>query len=211
MTLNKREAEAEVPQDTKKVKSSPVAEEKVKTTPPIAEAIIEAIRNLKSHGGSSIKAIIKQLKLKEEGGGLKEDLIKKCLKDGTANGTFIKNKASFLVAGDPIYADLSDKVTIKEIEEGKGDRIVKRGDTISIKYRGSLATNGEEFDKGDLTFQAFGGEVVKGFDHSVCGMKIGGKRICDIPSSLGYGKRGSPPEIPPNSDLVFEIELLSFK
>jgi hypothetical protein len=53
-------------------------------------------------------------------------------------------------------------------------------------------------------------EVIRGFDHGVAGMKIGEKRVLDVPSSFGYGKRGSLPEVGPNEDLVFEIELLSF-
>ena len=121
-----------------------------------------------------------------------------------------KIKASFIVCGDPIYPDLSDKVDFKDVAIGSGTRTVQKGDRISISYKGTLQSDGSVFDEGKLEFQVDGGEVVKGFDHSVLGMKKGGHRISQIPSSLGYGKRGSMPEIPPNSDLTFDIVLLAF-
>lgn len=175
---------------------------------PVLTKVVEAIRGLQSHCGSSIKAIIKEMKKNDD--AFDEAKVKAVVKEAAASGILLKQKASFLVAGDPLYEDLSDKVTITELELGKENgKEVKKGDTIKIRYRGTLAANGDEFDKGDLKFQVFGGEVVKGFDHSVLGMKIGGKRKCLIPASLGYGKRGSPPEIPPNADLVFDIDLIS--
>ncbi|KAJ3078071.1 hypothetical protein HDU99_000799, partial [Rhizoclosmatium hyalinum] len=60
-------------------------------------------------------------------------------------------------------------------------------------------------------FLVDGGEVIRGLDQGVIGMRVGSKRIVQIPASLGYGKRGSPPEIPSNADLVFEIELNKIK
>lgn len=192
-------------------KKKPVVAEKraKKEHSPMLTSVIEAIRGLKSHCGSSVKAIIKEMKSKTPQ-EVDEAQVKAIVKESVAAGVLIKQKASFLVAGDPVYEDLSDKVTITELELGlDGGKQVKKGDIIKIKYRGTLAATGVEFDKGDLKFQVFGGEVVKGFDHSVIGMKVAGKRRCLIPFSLGYGKRGSPPEIPPNADLVFEIELIS--
>ena len=56
-------------------------------------------------------------------------------------------------------------------------------------------------------FKLGAGEVIRGWDLGVAGMKLGGRRNLLIPSHLGYGKEGSPPKIPPNADLIFEVEV----
>ncbi len=85
------------------------------------------------------------------------------------------------------------------------------GQRVSVNYRGSL-TNGEEFDssygRGPFSFPLGAGKVIKGWDEGVAGMKIGGKRKLVIPPELGYGSRGAGGVIPPNSTLIFEVELL---
>jgi FKBP-type peptidyl-prolyl cis-trans isomerase len=95
--------------------------------------------------------------------------------------------------------------------EGKGPA-AKTGDRVEVHYTGTLL-DGTKFDSSLDRGQPFqfvlgGGMVIKGWDQGVVGMKKGGKRKLTIPSSLGYGKRGSPPKIPPDATLVFEIELL---
>lgn len=86
------------------------------------------------------------------------------------------------------------------------------GKSVKVHYTGTL-TNGSKFDSSLDRGQPFGfklgaGQVIKGWDQGIAGMKVGGKRRLEIPAALAYGARGFPPVIPPNSDLVFEVELL---
>jgi FKBP-type peptidyl-prolyl cis-trans isomerase len=109
-------------------------------------------------------------------------------------------------------ADPNAKLEIKDLVVGKGAE-AKAGDNVKVHYVGTLL-NGTEFDAsrkhGNDPFQfALGqGRVIKGWDQGVAGMKEGGKRKLVIPPSLGYGERGAGATIPPNSTLVFEVELL---
>ena len=84
------------------------------------------------------------------------------------------------------------------------------GQNVSVNYRGTLE-NGKEFDssygRSPFNFPLGAGQVIKGWDEGVSGMKVGGKRKLIIPPELGYGKRGIGP-IPPDSTLIFEVELL---
>ncbi len=106
------------------------------------------------------------------------------------------------------------KLEIKDVAVGKGKE-AKAGDRIAVHYTGKL-TDGKEFDSSrprnkPFEFQLGQGNVIKGWDQGVAGMKVGGKRKLTIPPSLGYGERGSPPVIPPGSTLVFDVELLEVK
>ena len=107
----------------------------------------------------------------------------------------------------------NDKVEIKDLVVGKGQE-AKPGDNVSVHYVGTL-TDGKEFDQSrkrgqPFTFPLGQGRVIKGWDQGVVGMKVGGKRKLTIPPSLAYGDRGAG-SIPPNSTLVFEVELLEIK
>ena len=87
------------------------------------------------------------------------------------------------------------------------------GQTVSVHYVGKLE-NGKEFNNSynlgrPVDFKL--GEVIAGWNEGLSTMKVGGKRKLFIPSNLAYGPQGKPPMIPPNSNLIFEIELLGIK
>lgn len=116
--------------------------------------------------------------------------------------------------------DADMKLDIKDVVVGKGPE-AKKGDTVRVHYRGTLL-NGTEFDASrnhppppgqpeGFSFPVGGGRVIKGWDEGIPGMKVGGKRKLTIPSSMGYGARGAGEKIPPNSTLVFDVELLEIK
>jgi FKBP-type peptidyl-prolyl cis-trans isomerase FkpA len=94
---------------------------------------------------------------------------------------------------------------------GTGD-VATASTTVSVHYTGWL-TNGSKFDssldRGELFVFNLGiGQVIRGWDEGVEGMRVGGKRQLVIPPSLGYGASGAGTSIPPNATLIFEIELL---
>ena len=104
---------------------------------------------------------------------------------------------------------------IKELEEGSGAE-AKKGDEVTVQYVGVGYDSEKEFDSSwsrnePFTFTLGAGEVIKGWDQGVEGMKVGGRRELLIPGELAYGPEGSPPKIGPNETLVFVIDLLSVK
>lgn len=98
----------------------------------------------------------------------------------------------------------------EDLECGSGDP-AGRGDAVTVNY--SVAIEGDEpFDSGSLPpFELGAGGVVPGFEEGVNGMRVGGKRRLIVPPDLGYGAEGRPPTIPPNSTLVFEVELVELQ
>jgi FKBP-type peptidyl-prolyl cis-trans isomerase len=98
-----------------------------------------------------------------------------------------------------------------DLKKGSG-AVAKAGDTVHVHYTGWL-TDGKKFDSSldrgsPFDFKLGAGMVIRGWDEGVAGMKIGGKRQLHIPAGLGYGARGAGGVIPPNADLVFDVELL---
>jgi FKBP-type peptidyl-prolyl cis-trans isomerase len=98
-----------------------------------------------------------------------------------------------------------------DLKKGTG-AIAKAGDQVKVHYTGWL-TDGKKFDssvdRGEpFAFKLGAGMVIKGWDEGVAGMKVGGKRQLRIPAELGYGARGAGGAIPPNAELIFDVELL---
>lgn len=104
------------------------------------------------------------------------------------------------------------------IKEGKGPKVATKGTIVTVHYTGWL-NDGKDghtdkpFDSSVKRAQPFqfnlgAAMVIAGWDEGVAGMKQGEKRILYIPSKLGYGARGAPGVIPPNADLIFEVEYL---
>lgn len=92
-------------------------------------------------------------------------------------------------------------------------RIAKAGDRISVHYTGTLE-DGTKFDSSldrgvPFEFTLGAGQVIKGWDQGLLGMKVGDKKRLVLPPELAYGKAGYPPVIPPDATLIFDVELIS--
>lgn len=104
------------------------------------------------------------------------------------------------------------ELSIEELKAGKGT-IAEAGEDVTIHYTGWLVSGGTKFDssidrKLPFTFKLGIGQVIKGLDQGVLGMKVGSKRKIKIPANEAYGSKGIGNVVPPNADLVFEVELL---
>ena len=102
----------------------------------------------------------------------------------------------------------------EDVKVGDGAE-AKEGSTVSVHYTGTL-TSGKKFDSSrdrdaPFEFTIGKGQVIKGWEKGVVGMKVGGKRKLTIPYDLAYGEAGKPPDIPPRATLLFDIELLEVK
>ena len=103
------------------------------------------------------------------------------------------------------------QIQITDLSVGTGVA-AKKGDQLSMNYRGTLL-DGKVFDqsygRGPFDFKLGAGQVIEGWDKGIVGMKVGGKRKLVIPAKMAYGANSPSPDIPANSTLVFEVELLS--
>ncbi|KAK2060419.1 FKBP-type peptidyl-prolyl cis-trans isomerase [Colletotrichum caudatum] len=121
-------------------------------------------------------------------------------------GLLASSAVSFVAA-----ADLKIDVT----QEVECDRKTKNGDKLTMHYRGTLQSDGSQFDASydrgtPFTFKIGSGQVIKGWEQGLLDMCIGEKRTLTIPPELGYGSRGMGP-IPASSTLVFETELVGIE
>jgi len=103
------------------------------------------------------------------------------------------------------------QVSVEDMVVGSGDA-AENGDLLTVDYSGFLS-DGTKFDSSIDRGQPFqftlgAGQVIAGWEQGLAGMKVGGKRRLSIPPELGYGENGIGP-IPPNSTLIFEVDLIS--
>ena len=111
-----------------------------------------------------------------------------------------------------LFRSTESGLKYQDLKAGTGTE-AKKGDTVEVHYTGWLAKDNKKFDSSldrrePFEFKLGAGKVIKGWDEGVAGMKVGGKRKLMIPAKLGYGSRGAGDVIPPDADLVFEVELL---
>jgi peptidylprolyl isomerase len=135
--------------------------------------------------------------------------------------TVVLSSVIWLTAGDkpqhPSSVDgegvtLPSGLAYWDLKVGTG-AVATDGSTVKVNYTGWLLEQGTKFDSSFDRNQPFeftigSGNVIKGWDQGVAGMKVGGKRQLRIPPELAYGYRGQPPDIPRNAYLIFDVELL---
>lgn len=134
---------------------------------------------------------------------------------GTANRAIAGDLVQRRVAASRINA-LFGPAKLEELEISNDDKndeeaglgpACKPGDRVRIQYIGRTIKDNEMFDSGTSNFKLGAGEVIKGWDQGIEGMRVGGFRTLRIPAELAYGEKGAPPQIPPNADLEFDCEL----
>lgn len=132
--------------------------------------------------------------------------------DGTSAPTEAASTTNTQSTSTTMSNETANQLKITDVSIGTG-AVAAVGDSVTVNYVGSL-TNGTIFDASanhgtqGFTFTLGAGQVIKGWDEGIVGMKEGGKRILVIPASLAYGNQAVGNLIPANSTLVFEVELL---
>lgn len=174
----------------------------------IAQRIVHALRLLGCV--SSAQAIVKAV---AQDGYEDAAKVRKAIKHGVSSGALqpsAGSAAKFWVGGEAVPVEAAGpSVQIEVVAEGDGAP-VELGDTVAINYELFLAGTDQRVEGGKrFTFQVGAGDVIKGMDAGIVGLRVGGKRKVTVPWALGYGKRGSPPGIPPCADLIFKISMVS--
>ncbi len=136
---------------------------------------------------------------------------------GPQQGLPVPGSADTAQTPKPVRSqNLPNGLKIDEYTYGAGDRATKFGDTIAVHYVGYL-TNGQVFDtslKGEkkpFAFKLGAGSVIQGWDIGLQDMHVGAVRRLTIPAALAYGAKGYPPTIPPNSTLIFDVQLMGMQ
>ena len=170
----------------------------------VLDKVIVAIRALKDHKGSSRPAIAKYLKAE-----LATDnptALRAALKKGVEQRRLTQSGQSFRVAGEAYEEPADERLTVEEVKVGGGVEATD-GSRVTVSYRGTLVS-GHQFDAAkSFSFVLGTGEVIKGWDRGIRGMRVGGTRKLACPPKLGYGAKGCAPDIPPNATLHFTVTL----
>ena len=127
----------------------------------------------------------------------------------------------FVSVGGTLAAIITTESGLRYEDHKVGDGpVATAGQTVQVHYTGWLdagdGKKGTKFDSSvdrgrPFAFPLGAGRVIRGWDEGVAGMKVGGKRTLYIPANLGYGARGAGRLIPPNSDLIFDVEVLNVR
>lgn len=225
-----------VPVSTKKIAKSAAAADEPKATPKTnkkraqAEAEAEATEPIVEKSAKKVKKIATEVvdktatvsfekAVKEKSAKEKEKEAKAAAEKSKAKTTATaeaeKNKAKAVlqsVTGVKASAKVVNGVTIEVTKQVDGAaKAASNGKRVKMHYTGKLR-NGKIFDssigKKPFVFRLGAGEVIRGWDIGISGMKVGEKRILTIPPEKGYGRQGSPPVIPGNATLIFEVQCL---
>lgn len=135
---------------------------------------------------------------------------------GTSSGattTDAGGSSAAVTSGGGNEVTLPNGLRYQDLKVGDG-ALAETGKTISVHYTGTLP-NGTQFDSSvggsPYTLKLGAGTVIKGWDEGIKGMRVGGKRKLTIPPDMAYGATGYPPVIPPNSTLLFDVELMEVR
>jgi FKBP-type peptidyl-prolyl cis-trans isomerase len=118
---------------------------------------------------------------------------------GCTNGCSSQKPTPSIKEGESVTT--ATGLIIQEVKNGTGD-LAEAGKSVSVHYTGTF-TNGQKFDSSydrgqPITFPLGAGQVIKGWDEGIAGMRVGEKRKLTIPPELAYGAAGRPPQMPPN-------------
>jgi FKBP-type peptidyl-prolyl cis-trans isomerase len=205
-------------------------------SPPACPQVICALHHLNEPNGSLPRTIAKCITAETNGSGWGG--LRKALKRGVAKEYLLKRGEYYKVNETKVQAVAKQKRLeeeakaglerrLQDLAEGKkktrkhgveitvvtpgkaSGEVARRGDTVIVKYKGTLQQERTQFDANSrFTFTLGDGDVIRGFDVGVDGMREGETRRLVIPPGMGYGKAGDPPTIPPRSTLCFDILLL---